>query len=81
MAQDAKVSQETREITLSWNETDFRFFIALAVIIVFFIMLIIPVATSNEALFKDVAATMTGFVGTIIGYYFGAKKEQPKEIT
>jgi hypothetical protein len=37
-------------------------------------MLLIPIATNNLELLKTVAAVMTGVVGTILGYYFGSKK-------
>jgi len=78
MGKAPEITHETREISYSFTETDFKFVIAIAMIVIFFIMMIIPLAYRDETLFKDVAAIMTGFVGTILGYYFGSKKEQPQ---
>ncbi len=78
-AKDPVITHETREISYTFTETDFKFILAMSMIALFFIMMVIPLAMGNETLFKDVAAIMTGFVGTILGYYFGSKKEQPKE--
>jgi len=79
MGKPAKTTNETREISYVFTETDFKFVIAIAMIAIFFVMMLIPLLMGNETLFKDVAAIMTGFVGTILGYYYGSKKEQPKE--
>ena len=79
MGKPAKTTNETREISYVFTETDFKFVIAIAMIAIFFVMMLIPLLMGNETLFKDVAAIMSGFVGTILGYYFGSKKEQPKE--
>lgn len=73
---EAIVTVETRKIETHINEADRKFILALVVIVAYAIMLIIPILTGNLDLFKDVAATTSGFVGTIIGYYFGAKKER-----
>lgn len=74
-AKKALVSEETREIATVLNETDYRFILAFSMIVIFFIMLIIPIAYGKIEDFKTIAGTMTGFVGTILGYYFGTKKE------
>ena len=72
---EAIVTVETRKIETRINEADRKFILALVVIVTYAVMLIIPIITGNIDLFKDVAATTSGFVGTIIGYYFRAKKE------
>ena len=72
---EAVVRRETREIDIERTMIDRKFFLALAMIIAFGIMLVIPVLTNNVALFKDVAATLSGFIGTIIGCYFGSSQE------
>ena len=69
------VKDEIRQVEYMDKEADRKFILAFSVIVIFAIMLIIPVLTSNEALLKDVAGLMSGLVGTIIGYYFGSKKE------
>ncbi len=74
-AKEALVTVETRKIQTRINEADRKFILALVVIVAYAIMLVIPILRSNLDLFKDIAATMSGFVGTIIGYYFGTKKE------
>ena len=75
-AKEAVVTVETRKIETRINEADRKFILASVVIVAYVIMLIIPIVMTNAALFKDVAATTSGFVGTIIGYYFGTKKER-----
>ncbi len=74
-AKEAVVTVETRKVVKSINEADRKFILALVVIIAYAIMLAIPILRSDAALFKDIAATTSGLVGTIIGYYFGTKKE------
>ena len=74
-AKEAVVTVESRTVVTSITEADRKFILALVIIVAYIIMLIIPLAKSDVELFKDVAATTSGFVGTIIGYYFGTKKE------
>jgi multisubunit Na+/H+ antiporter MnhE subunit len=74
-AKEALVTVESRTVVTSITEADRKFILALVVIIAYILMLIIPILKSNVDLFKDVAATTSGIVGTIIGYYFGTKKE------
>lgn len=72
---EANVVLEKVTVERSINEADRKFILAVLVVIAYIIMIGIPVATNNTELFKTVASTMTGVVGTILGYYFGSKKE------
>lgn len=56
------------------TEADHKFIIALGMIISYAIMLAIPILTGNKETLELIAATMSGPVGTVIGYYFGTKK-------
>jgi len=75
-AAPAEVTREIRVVETTEKEADRKFILALSMIVAFAVMLIIPILTNNASLFKDVAATLSGFVGTIIGYYFGTTKEE-----
>ena len=75
-AQEAKVVRETRTIRVIETDADRKFILASFVIISFAVLMAIPLLYNNSALFTTIAATLSGFVGTIIGYYFGTSKEQ-----
>jgi len=75
-AAPAEVTREIRVVETTEKEADRKFILALSMIVAFAVMLIIPILTNNASFFKDVAATLSGFVGTIIGYYFGTSKEE-----
>jgi uncharacterized membrane protein len=72
---EAKVELRTITVEKTITEADRKFILAATIVIAYVIMLLIPIVTNNTELFKTIAATMTGVVGTIIGYYFGSKKE------
>jgi len=72
---DAKESVETSLGEITTTDADRKFFLALAMIIAYTIILLIPILASNSDLFKTAAAAISGPVGTIIGYYFGTKKD------
>lgn len=74
-AREALRSIETITVISKMTEADRKFILAIFVVIAYVIMLIIPIVTNNIELFKTVATAMTGVVGSIIGYYFGSKKE------
>ena len=57
------------------TEADRKFILALTVAITYFIVILIPILASNSDMFKTVAAAVSGPLGTIIGYYFGTKKD------
>ena len=63
-------TRKIREVT----EADHKFILALGMIISYAIMLAIPILTGNKETLELVAATMSGPVGTVIGYYFGTKR-------
>ena len=63
-------TRKIREVT----EADHKFIIAACMVISYAIMLAIPILTGNKETLELVAATMSGPVGTVIGYYFGTKK-------
>ncbi len=67
------IEARTRETIVT--ETDRKFLLAFAMIIAYTIILLIPITTSNSDMFKTAAAAISGPLGTIIGYYFGAKKD------
>jgi len=75
-AKDAIVSIESGTVLKSLTEADHKFILAFVMIIAYTVMLIIPVLTNNVEMFKMIAATTSGAVGTIIGYYFGTKRER-----
>jgi len=70
---DAIVSIET--YTPTTKDADRKFILALAMVISYTIMFVIPILTNNLEMFKIIAATISGPVGTIVGYYFGTKKD------
>jgi uncharacterized membrane protein len=76
---DESIETVTRSITT--NDADRKFILALVVIAAFIVMLLIPILTNNSTLFSTVATAMTGLVGTIIGYYFGSEKNQSTTTT
>ena len=57
------------------TEADRKFLLALAMIVAYAIILLIPTALGQSDMFNTVAAAVSGPVGTIIGYYFGTKKD------
>ena len=63
-------TRKIQEIT----EADHKFIIAAFMVISYAIMLAIPLLAGNKETLELVAATMSGPVGTVIGYYFGTKK-------
>ena len=71
---DAVVEVETRTIREKLTEADHKFILALAMIIAYAFMLTIPILTGNKDILEVVTSTMSGLVGTVIGYYFGTKK-------
>jgi hypothetical protein len=73
---DAKV--ELRKITISgtMNEADRKFILALIVVVFYVIAIMVPIVRNDMESLKTTAAVMTGVVGTVLGYYFGSKKEQ-----
>ena len=71
---DAVVRIETRTIREKLTEADHKFILALGMIIAYAIMLAIPILTGNKDILEVVTSTMSGLVGTVIGYYFGTKK-------
>jgi hypothetical protein len=71
---DESIETVTRSITT--NDADRKFILAMVVIAAFIVMLFVPIVTNNTSLFSTVATAMTGLVGTIIGYYFGSEKNQ-----
>ncbi|MDH5795280.1 MAG: hypothetical protein OEZ24_04150 [Candidatus Bathyarchaeota archaeon] len=71
---DAVVRVETRTIREKLTEADHKFILAFGMIIAYAIMLAIPILTSNKDILEVVTSTMSGPVGTVIGYYFGTKK-------
>jgi hypothetical protein len=76
---DESIETVTRSITA--NDADRKFILAMVVIAAFIVMLFIPILTNNSTLFSTVATAMTGLVGTIIGYYFGSEKNQSTKTT
>ncbi len=71
---DESIETVTRSITT--NDADRKFILAMVVIAAFIVMLFVPIVTNNSTLFSTVATAMTGLVVTIIGYYFGSEKNQ-----
>ena len=63
---------QTREVTTE-TEADHKFIIAFCLIIAYSIALAIPIILDKSETLKLVAATLSGPVGTVIGYYFGTK--------
>lgn len=55
------------------TEADHKFIIAFCLIIAYAIALAIPIILDKTETLKLVAATLSGPVGTVIGYYFGSK--------
>jgi hypothetical protein len=76
-AKSADESIETVTRSITTNDADRKFILAMVVIAAFIVMLFVPIVTNNSTLFSTVATAMTGLVGTIIGYYFGSEKNQP----
>ena len=72
---EANVESSTITVEKTITEADRKFILAATIVVAYVIMLLIPILTNNIELFKEIATTMTGVVGTIIGYYFGSKKE------
>jgi hypothetical protein len=72
---EAKVENTTVTVEKTINEADRKFILAAVIVVAYVIMLLIPILSGNTDMFKEIAAVMTGVVGTIIGYYFGSKKE------
>ena len=72
---DAVVRIETHTERKFATDADRKFILALAMVISYTIMFVIPILTNNLEMFKIIAATISGPVGTIIGYYFGTKKD------
>lgn len=54
-------------------EADHKFIIAFCLVIGYAITLIIPILLDKTETLELVAATLSGPVGTVIGYYFGSK--------
>ena len=74
-AKKAKVTvTETQDIT-EITESDHKFIIAFCLIIAYAIALAIPIILDKIETLKLVAATLSGPVGTVIGYYFGSKSK------
>lgn len=71
---DARETIEPRMRVELVTETDRKFFLAFAMVLSYFVLLLVPLLTSNADLFQTVAATISGPIGTVIGYYFGTKK-------
>jgi hypothetical protein len=74
-ASPAKESIESVPGETITTEADRKFLLALAMIIAYAIILLIPTALGQSDMFNTVAAAVSGPVGTIIGYYFGTKKD------
>ena len=74
-AKEATVQLERITVIGSLTESDRKFILAIVVVAAYIVMIGIPIVTNNVELFKTVATALTGVVGTIIGYYFGSKKE------
>jgi hypothetical protein len=72
---EANVESSTITVEKTITEADRKFILAATIVVAYVIMLLIPILTNNIELFKEIATAMTGVVGTIIGYYFGSKKE------
>jgi hypothetical protein len=76
MSEDVKeavVSTETHTIKEMRTEADHKFILAFSMIISYAIMLAIPILAGNREVLELITSTMSGFVGTVIGYYFGTK--------
>jgi hypothetical protein len=63
--------------------TDYRFCIAIVATFGYLTMLILTILIQTHtggtiALFEKVAATISGPIGAIWGYYFGAKSAKPE---
>ena len=71
---DALVRKTKTSKILQVTEADHKFIIAACMVISYAIMLAIPLLMGNKDTLELVAATMSGPVGTVIGYYFGTKK-------
>ena len=74
-----KVEEAVVSIEHQWigiPEPNQKFIIALAIIIGYMIVLLIPLLMRDLETFKIAAAVLSGPVGTIIGYYFGTEKKE-----
>jgi len=71
--EEAVVSIEPQVVSIP--EPNQKFIIALAIIIGYMIVLLIPLLMRDLETFKIAAAVLSGPVGTIIGYYFGTGRE------
>jgi len=70
---DATVTvTKTRKITAT-TEADHKFILAFCLIIAYAIALAIPIILDKTQTLELVAATLSGPVGSVIGYYFGSK--------
>jgi hypothetical protein len=66
--------KRTKKVT-EVTEADHKFIIAFCLIIGYAIALLIPIVLDKTETLKLVAATLSGPVGTVIGYYFGSKSK------
>jgi hypothetical protein len=74
-AKDATVTvKRTRKVT-EVTEADHKFILAFCLIIGYAITLIIPIIFDKIETLKLIAATLSGPVGTVLGYYFGSKSK------
>lgn len=73
--EDAIVTvNRTRKVT-EITEADHKFILAFCLIIGYAVALLIPIVLDKIETLKLVAATLSGPVGTVLGYYFGSKSK------
>ena len=70
---DATITVKKIRTVTEVTEADHKFIIAFSLIIGYAIALTIPIIFDKIETLKLVAATLSGPVGTVIGYYFGSK--------
>lgn len=55
---------------------DYRYRIAMVMVLGFLILLGIPLIRSEEDLLKTIASILAGPVGAVLGYYFGVRRRE-----
>jgi len=70
---DATVTVKRVHQITEVTEADHKFIIAFCLVIGYVIALVIPMLLDKTETLELVAATLSGPVGTVVGYYFGSK--------
>ena len=78
MSQKAKqaIVQITRkQVITEVTEANQKFILAFSLIIAYAVVLLLPIIMNQIETLKFIAATFSGPVGTVLGYYFGSNNK------